>query len=275
MAVATLSELLHMNSENEESSYANNSSLQESVIKKAQMILKETIKGITDSDGFPRCFCIADLGCSSGPNTLLVISNIIDEVHGVCKEKNLEAPQFHICLNDLFLNDFNSIFKSLPMFYAKYNVDKEGSSGRCFISAVPGSFYGRLFSDKSMHFFHSSTSLQWLSQAVYPEKYQSYIGTKLKVYGFNPTIWEIPKGLENNNLNIYMSNTSPPIVCEIYKKQFEKDFTKNIWLQRWENFVLFFGDDTSSLKTFGDDICGAFCGAPAPLKVKRKKVEFN
>ncbi|XP_071740268.1 rapid alkalinization factor-like [Rutidosis leptorrhynchoides] len=47
--------------------------------------------------------------------------------------------------------------------------------------------------------------------------------------------------------------------------------TRNIWLQRWENFVLFFGDDTSSLKTFGDDICGAFCGAPAPLKVQTKK----
>lgn len=141
------------------------------MIKRVHYILKETINDIANRDGFPRCFNIADLGCSSGPNTLLAISNIIDEVHEVCKQKNLKVPQFQVCLNDLIGNDFNSIFKSLPMFYAKYNMEKEDNSDKCFISVVPGSFHGRLFSDQTMHFFYSSNSLHWLSQvSIYTQK---------------------------------------------------------------------------------------------------------
>lgn len=134
------------------------------MIRKAQPLLKETIKAIASDDGFPKCFKIADLGCSSGPNTLLVLSNLIDGVHDVCKQNNLEVPQLQVFLNDLFVNDFNSIFKSLPMFLAKYNKEKGANCGPCFISAVPGSFYGRLFPAQSIHLFHSSYSLHWLSQ---------------------------------------------------------------------------------------------------------------
>ncbi|CAA3032622.1 SAM dependent carboxyl methyltransferase, partial [Olea europaea subsp. europaea] len=42
------------------------------------------------------------------------------------------------------------------------NIGPEG----CFISCVPGSFYGRLFPKKSLHFVHSSSSLHWLSQCL-------------------------------------------------------------------------------------------------------------
>ncbi|PWA48198.1 S-adenosyl-L-methionine-dependent methyltransferases superfamily protein [Artemisia annua] len=172
---------------------------QEITIRKMHPIIKEIIKGIPNLDGFPHCFNFADLGCSSGPNTLLVVSNIINEVHDVCKEKNLKSPQFQVCLNDLFGNDFNSIFKCLPMFNGKYNKGKGKNFGQCFISGVPGSFHGRLFPDKSMHLFHSSGSLHWLSQ--------------------------LPEGLEINGINVYMAKTSPPIVFEMYRMQFQKDFT--------------------------------------------------
>ncbi|GJS02780.1 benzoate carboxyl methyltransferase, partial [Tanacetum coccineum] len=188
--------ILHMNGEDEEFSYANNSFLQEIAIRKMHPIIKETIRGI---DGFPQCFSIADLGCSSGPNTLLVVSNIINEVHDVCKEKNLQSPQFQVSLNDLYGNDFNSIFKSLPMFHDKYSKEKGNNFGQCFISGVPGSFYGRLFPDKSIHLFHSSGCLHWLSQ--------------------------VPEGLEINGLNVYMAKTSPPIVFEMYRMRFQKDFS--------------------------------------------------
>lgn len=80
------------------------------------------------------------------------------------KKKNRKEPQFQVYLNDLFGNDFNNLFKLLPDFYA--NLTKEGGEnfGRCFISAVPGSFYVRLFPDESMHLVHSSTSVQRLAQ---------------------------------------------------------------------------------------------------------------
>lgn len=137
--------------------------LQEMAIRKVESVIKETIKSIANHDGFPHCFTIADLGCSSGPNTLLAVSNIINGVHEVCKEKNLKPPQYQVCLNDLFINDFNSVFESLPMFYAKHKKEK-GENSPCYVSAVPGSFHGRLFPDQSVHFFHSSSSLHWLSE---------------------------------------------------------------------------------------------------------------
>nr|XP_043620312.1 benzoate carboxyl methyltransferase-like [Erigeron canadensis] len=195
-----IKDFLHMNGGNGEFSYAINSSNQESLIRKVHPILKEIIKGIAnDPDGFPPCFHIADLGCSSGPNTLFFVSNIMEEVHEVCKEKKLKPPQFQVFLNDLFGNDFNTLFGSLPTFYAKRNKDNEENFGRCFISAVPGSFYGRLFPDQSIHFFHSSGCLHWLSQ--------------------------VPKDIENNGLNVFMAKTSPPNVFEMYKMQFQNDFT--------------------------------------------------
>ena len=138
---------------------------QETAIRNVEPTLKEAVNSIAKLDGFPHCFNIADLGCSSGTNTLLVASNIMDEVHKVCKENNLQVPHFQVCLNDLFGNDFNSIFKSLPTFYEKHNKEIQGENSPClFVSAVPGSFHRRLFTDQSMHLFHSSSSLHWLSQ---------------------------------------------------------------------------------------------------------------
>ncbi|KAA8520358.1 hypothetical protein F0562_014614 [Nyssa sinensis] len=132
--------ILHMNAGNGETSYANNSILQKAVIMKSQPLLENTLKDMY-SDKFPECFSIADLGCSSGPNTLLVISNIIDTVHSLCHQNNGKAPEFQVFLNDLPNNDFNTIFKSLPTFYAKLKEDQGDKLGPCFLSGVPGSFY--------------------------------------------------------------------------------------------------------------------------------------
>ena len=107
---------------------------------------------------------IADLGCSSGPNTLTVISEIIDVIYSKCSNLGCPTPELRICLNDLYSNDFNDVFGSLPAFYNKLKEEKGTDFGQCFITGVPGSFYGRLFPRKSMHFVHSSSSLHWLSQ---------------------------------------------------------------------------------------------------------------
>ncbi|KAI3693863.1 hypothetical protein L1987_76818 [Smallanthus sonchifolius] len=157
-----------MNTGNGESSYASNSYLQETGLRRSFPVLSEAINGIAnDFNGFPRSFKIADLGCSSGPNTL-----------------------------------------SLPTFYTKVKKEKGDEFGPCYVSVVPGSFYGRLFPNKSIHLFHSSYALHWLSQ--------------------------VPQGLGNNKLNIYMAKTSPTTVFETYRKQFDKDFTKFLQLRSQE-----------------------------------------
>ncbi|XP_076928888.1 benzoate carboxyl methyltransferase-like [Bidens hawaiensis] len=201
----TTKKVHHMNTGNGESSYARNSYLQGTGFQRSLPVLHEAINGIASNlNGFPKCLNIADLGCPSGPNTLFFVTNIIDSVHVICSEHNIQVPQFQVFLNYLFENDFNTVFRLLPAFYTK--VNKKGDE--CFVLVVPGSFYDRLFTNESVHLFHSSYAVHWLSQ--------------------------VPHGIENNKLNIYMAKTSPTNVFESYRKQLEKDFTKLLRLRSQE-----------------------------------------
>ncbi|KAK2442611.1 S-adenosyl-L-methionine:benzoic acid/salicylic acid carboxyl methyltransferase [Trifolium repens] len=56
-----------------------------------------------------------------------------------------------------------------------------------------------IFPDNSLHFVHSSYSLQWLSK--------------------------VPQGVDNNKGKIYISSTSPSNVQKAYYKQFQTDFS--------------------------------------------------
>lgn len=114
----------------------------------------------------PKRLAIADLGCSSGPNALLVMSEAIKLVEKLCRELKQESPEYEIYLNDLPGNDFNNIFKSLESFKERLRneIEDEHGMGSCFFNGVPGSFYGRIFPNKTLHFVHSSYSLMWLSK---------------------------------------------------------------------------------------------------------------
>lgn len=121
----------------------------------------------------PKSIGIADLGCSSGPNTLSNIKDILDKIEGISHNKlKQSAPEFRVFLNDLPTNDFNAIFQALPEFH-QWLKQKDGSdddenrvtnSSNIYVAAYPGSFYGRLFPDHCLHFIYSSYSLHWLSK---------------------------------------------------------------------------------------------------------------
>ncbi|KHN40445.1 7-methylxanthosine synthase 1 [Glycine soja] len=170
---------------------------------KAKPILEETIMKLYH-DSSPNCMKVADLGCSVGPNSLLVISNIINIVDTTCTILNCEPPTFQFYLNDLFGNDFNTIFKSLPDFHTRLVEDKGHKFGSCFINATPGSFYGRLFPSNSIDLFHSSNSLHWLSQDP--------------LLGLTKEAESLYKG------HCHIVSTSPPEVYKAYLKQFQQDF---------------------------------------------------
>ncbi|CAN1344314.1 Salicylate carboxymethyltransferase [Linum perenne] len=185
-------DVLHMNGGMGENSYAMNSMLQQKVISMTKPITEEAITQLYTST-FPTTISIADLGCSSGPNTLFTVTEIITAVDALSNKLSRPSPEFQVFLNDLPGNDFNTIFRSL--FQKLPNKHRTP----LFINGVPGSFYGRLFLSNSIHFVHSSYSLQWLSQ--------------------------VPEGVEEDNVgNIYMADSSPPKVLEAYYGQFQKDF---------------------------------------------------
>ncbi|XP_028801761.1 salicylate carboxymethyltransferase-like [Neltuma alba] len=192
-----VAQVLHMNGGIGETSYANNSLLQRKAVSLTKPIRDEAIQCFY-RETFPRSLAIAELGCSSGPNTFFVTCELIETVEKLCRDLNHRSPEYTIFLNDLPSNDFNNIFKSIESFKQKLR-GVAGGFGPCYIAGVPGSFYGRIFPTNSLHFVHSSYGLQWMSQ--------------------------VPEGVENNKGNIYMTSTSPLSVWNAYYHQFQRDFS--------------------------------------------------
>ncbi|XP_071713750.1 S-adenosyl-L-methionine:benzoic acid/salicylic acid carboxyl methyltransferase 2-like [Rutidosis leptorrhynchoides] len=195
-----VSQVLHMNGGNGDYSYSNNSLLQKRVISMTKPIIEDALTNLYCAMNFPKTLIMADLGCSSGPNTLFVASELVNSINYIrLKLGREESPEIQIYLNDLPQNDFNNIFQLVSEF--RNNLTRPNSSlPPCYFSGVPGSFYTRLFLPKSIHFIHSSYSLMWLSM--------------------------VPEMVTTNKKNIYMSKTSPPSVIRAYNEQFQRDFFK-------------------------------------------------
>ncbi|CAN7053500.1 hypothetical protein IGI04_028401 [Brassica rapa subsp. trilocularis] len=134
-------------------SYSKNSHLQ----RRSASLLKETIDKlimekldaktlICDSN----TFCIADLGCATGPNTFFLVQDIIKSVETTLDSNSTKA-EFLVFFNDLTKNDFNTLFTSLPQDRSYFAV------------GVPGSFYGRVLPQSSVHIVVTLAATHWLS----------------------------------------------------------------------------------------------------------------
>nr|UMB49634.1 salicylic acid methyltransferase [Verbascum sp. SAMT] len=192
--------VLHMNGGLGENSYANNSLLQQEIMYMIKPIREEAITELYSSMAPCKSFCIVDMGCSSGPNSLFVAKEFIRIVDKLRRKFGHQLPEFLIHLNDLPGNDFNSIFQSLlPLFQQELRQEIGPEFGLCLVFAVPGSFHGRLFPAKTLHFVHSSYSLMWLSK--------------------------VPEGLEMNKERICITSKSPKSAVNAYSEQFQRDFS--------------------------------------------------
>ncbi|XP_015882888.2 loganic acid O-methyltransferase-like [Ziziphus jujuba] len=177
-------------------SYAKNSTYQRKATGYAKELIKAAIAGKLDKEILlsSKTFRIADLGCSVGPNTFSAVQNILEAVESkyqyYCQELNPQIPDFQVFFNDHTSNDFNLLFTSLPNDRGYY------------AAGVPGSFYGRLFPENSIHFVHSSYAIQWLS------------GVPKELVNKNSPAW--------NKGRIHYSSSGDEVVMA-YKAQFDKD----------------------------------------------------
>ncbi|KAL4199123.1 hypothetical protein AMTRI_Chr03g49650 [Amborella trichopoda] len=165
--------VLHMKGEGTYS-YADNSEFQGNTLNKMNSIIEEAVMNML-STNYPESIGIADFGCASGPNTF---------------SPSLPLPELRIYLNDLWGNDFNSVFKAFPSFLESIR-EKEEALESCFVAGVPGSFYQRILPANSLHLVHSSHGLHWLSKVYY----------------------------------LHVSQSSPSSVPQAYLHQFQKDFS--------------------------------------------------
>lgn len=133
----------------------------------AKPILEEGIRGIYMSL-LPERMAVVDLGCSSGPTTLEVVSEVLDVIGKLRRSLGRqEMPEILFFLNDLPGNDFNHVFRSLGDYKRKVEEEKGNLLVPYYVVGVPGSFYGRLFPSQSVHFFNASSCLNWLSQVAF------------------------------------------------------------------------------------------------------------
>nr|AMJ39531.1 SABATH methyltransferase 7 [Bixa orellana] len=141
-------------------SYANNCQYQKNGVVLTQALIYEEITKKLDTEfllSHLNPFRISDMGCSVGPNTFIVVQNIIEAVKSKLN-LNKDMIDFQVFFNDHSENDFNTLFKSLPV------------ERNYFAAGVPGSFHRRLLPSSSLHLVNTSYALHWLSKI--PEEIQ-------------------------------------------------------------------------------------------------------
>ncbi|XP_055815377.1 loganic acid O-methyltransferase-like [Solanum dulcamara] len=142
-------------------SFFKNSQLAREVLEGSKKMVRDAIIEKLDIKivlSSSNTLCIAELGCSVGPNTLIAMQHVVEAL----KDKYLSQVmtnstknnilEFEIFFNDHITNDFNTLFRSIPIDRSYYAF------------GVPGSFHGRLFPSQSIHFAYSSCSIHWLSK---------------------------------------------------------------------------------------------------------------
>ncbi|KAK4380601.1 hypothetical protein RND71_002463 [Anisodus tanguticus] len=126
-------------------SFSKNSQLAREVLDGSKEMIRDAIiknldiKSILLSSS--NTFRITELGCSVGPNTCIAMQHIVEAL----KDKYLyqvtnltnNIPEFQVFFNDHITNDFNTLFRSLPVDRSYYAF------------GAPGSFHEELLDEKS------------------------------------------------------------------------------------------------------------------------------
>ncbi|KAG6558145.1 hypothetical protein Mapa_000326 [Marchantia paleacea] len=136
-----------------EDSYARNSSYQLAINNTAYSILSPCIQQLNLPAPDTGPFVISDLGCSSGPNTVKIVSDVVKMLKLEYQMRGRDEPEFQAYFNDLPSTDFNVLFEILA-----------SDSREFFYAGVPGSFYDRIVHKSSVHVFLSTNTLHWISQ---------------------------------------------------------------------------------------------------------------
>ncbi|TVU11707.1 hypothetical protein EJB05_45309, partial [Eragrostis curvula] len=201
---------LHMNHGEGEASYARNSTFQGAEQNRMRPFIEEAaVAGLLESIKSLSSVAIADLGCSSGPNALALVSGAVDAIFHHYARQEQEPPELCVFLNDLPDNDFNNVAKSLAEFQER--------------NQTYWSCYGRLFTRSSLHLIFTSNSVHWLSEVRN-----------------NNLIKQAPEDLRNNGIPMYdgdddLRQARRSFVFEAYARQFRKDFKLRRWFLggRW------------------------------------------
>jgi len=183
----------------DEHSYTRNSQVQaRSIDLFMKALLEDEISKLAVLKG-QSIIKVADLGCSTGDNTLRYAQLIWESIHK--HHGGGGGVEVHYFFSDLPTNDFNTLFQQVQGWESKMGT--MSSSTKLYPAAAPGSFYKRLFPCGSVHIVLSTWSLQILSQV--PEAVMDKTSTS-----YNKHRAHIPRG-------------SPEAVVKAYGEQAKKN----------------------------------------------------
>lgn len=166
--------------ENNPWSYHRNSSVQAYLFNVARPVFDEEIQKMLLGAQLPAAglLCLADLGCSSGLNTISNITAVHDDVSRRYAASGCSVPPAMAFFSDLPSNDFNSLFRllappeSLKLAAADAAASSPTSESTKLLwnrpglvaAGVPGTFYNSLFPDKMLHVVMAIFAVHWISE---------------------------------------------------------------------------------------------------------------
>ncbi|WVZ81767.1 hypothetical protein U9M48_029109 [Paspalum notatum var. saurae] len=204
--------------------------MREKAMNHIKTVLEEATREVYTSL-LPGAMVIADLGCSSGPNTLRFASEVIGVVARHRKELGLphDQAQLQFFLNDLTGNDFNNLFMLVEQFKKSWGGNqKDEAPPPWYMCGLPGSYYTRLF---PCQVFTSSTLCS------------AFIGAHRCAYKMQSIIRacapEALEGMRKTCLDkgeIYITKTVSPSIVKLFQQLFQKDLSLFLKL-RYEELV--------------------------------------
>ncbi|XP_065015488.1 probable methyltransferase TCM_000168 [Musa acuminata AAA Group] len=99
---------------------------------------------------------VVSLAQTLGDPVVVVVSEVLDVIGGLQRNYlgRQEPPEIQLFSNDSPGNDFNYVFRSLGEYeLGKVEEEKGNLQEPYYVVGVPGSFHGRLFPSRSVHFF--------------------------------------------------------------------------------------------------------------------------
>ncbi|OAE33911.1 hypothetical protein AXG93_1104s1070 [Marchantia polymorpha subsp. ruderalis] len=238
-----ISRVLAMIGGDGEDSYARNSSFQQEVISSADAVLATGIEQLTLPAPNTGPLVISDLGCSSGPNTVNIVSRLVKMLKSEYQRRGRDDYEFQAYFNDLPSTDFNFLFELLSSERREF-----------FYAGVPGSFYERIFPKSSVNVFLSTNTLHWISQApreVTDENSAAYNKGRIWLHGANEHVIDAYKRQGENDMRNFLDAKVQELVpggllyCIFGSARIENGDTREQYLAPFSE------DETSTNVSFG------------------------
>ncbi|KAG6541307.1 hypothetical protein Mapa_017360 [Marchantia paleacea] len=201
----TVRKILTMAGGDGEVSYAKNSGMQQSINSSAYAILSACIRELNLPAVDRGPFVITDMGCSSGPNAIKIVSDVVKMVKKEYHVQGHDGPEIQAYFNDLPSNDFNVLFQQL-----------DSESRQFYYAGVPGSFYGRVFPRNSLNLVLSTNTLHWTSQippAITDPNSAAYNKDRVWVHGSNSHVIQAYKQQGHDDMKKFLDARGEELIA--------------------------------------------------------------